>query len=71
MRKLVYEGTNNEVHVGDCTKTFRGEMVRVKRIVEPRHDGSTGRVLVRYLGGRGYEMEYYPGVIRAHWVDVN
>lgn len=64
--RLVYENTDHEVKVGDTAKLVDGEVVTVKKIEEPRHRGSTGRVIVQTRHG---EMSYFPAVIGAEWVD--
>lgn len=70
VRTLVYKKTGNIVRPGDIAVLDDGEYVLVRRIREPRHKGSTGRVSVSYLIDGEWacdEMEYYPGVIGAEW----
>lgn len=70
--KLVYEKTKAEVCVGDYATTWRGETVQVEGIRAPLHSGSTGRVLVREVANGmavGPELDFYPSIICAVWVD--
>ena len=45
--QLVYELTHKPVQIGDVVKTFRGDSVVVRGIVEPHKPSSTGRVYVQ------------------------
>tara|TARA_R110000822_G_scaffold92140_10_gene212127 strand:+ start:1394 stop:1600 length:207 start_codon:yes stop_codon:yes gene_type:complete len=67
--KLIYEKNSSEVKTGDVAHTFRGEPVVVTGWQHPRHEGSTGKVYCASMDGRGWQMEWYPSVIGAKWVD--
>lgn len=67
--KLVNEKTQAEIKVGDIAHTFRGEPVVVTGWQQPRNPASTGRVFIRTIADRAFEMGYYPSVIGALWVD--
>jgi len=58
--QLIDSTTKKPVNVGDIVTTFRGEKMVVTGMIEPRHAGSTGRVI---LDGQAY----YPSVINAEW----
>jgi hypothetical protein len=64
---LVNATTGMPVHVGDVARTFRGEVVTVLGGSPPHKPESTGRVQVEI---DGHDMEYYPGVIDAKWIEV-
>jgi hypothetical protein len=63
LTRLIHNATGKILNPGDKVKTFRGEDVTVLGHIEPKHEGSTGRVIIR--DADGYENEYYPGVIDA------
>lgn len=65
---LVDDATDQEIEVGTIVKTFRGEECKLLGFTAPRHDGSTGRVLVEIGRNR---MEYYPSVIGCKIVEVS
>lgn len=62
---LTYKSTGKPVRVGDRTVTFRGETVTVIAINPPSHEGSTGRVTVKF--DNGLVREYFPPVIDSEW----
>ena len=67
--KLVYESNYQPVLVGDITKTFRGDLVKVLGICEPYSPASTGRVIVQFVSDHPDNgREFYPGVIGAKWI---
>jgi hypothetical protein len=66
--KLVKEIDGQMVNVGDKLLTFRGELVEVLGFEVPRHDGSTGRVNVRF-GSDSYRS-FFPSVIGCEIVSV-
>jgi hypothetical protein len=68
--KLVNEKTGEALLVGDTVTTFRGEVGTLTACSAPRHEGSSGRVYVKFSGGFGYEASYYPSVIGAKFVEV-
>ncbi len=70
--QLIYEKTGKPVKVGDRVKLWRGGLVQIAAISEPRHSGSTGRVyVVPVVKGKADEdagiSEYFPSVIDAAW----
>lgn len=70
--KLFYETNGQEVKVGDITKDFRGDTVKVVGFREPQSTSSTGRVHVNRVNavtGKFYDYtdEYFPAVIGAKW----
>lgn len=67
MKILVNSTTRKPITVGMKTKDFRGDKCVVTGSREPHHEGSTGRVYLKY--GK-YTGEYFPGVINAEWVEV-
>lgn len=62
--KLVRNGSNEPVNVGDSVQTFRGETAILLSFSPPRHSGSSGgRVEIQI----GEEIrEFYPSVIDCH-----
>ncbi len=67
MMMLVSMTTGEPIHIGDKVRTFRGEEAIVLGAVPPLHENSTGRVHVEI--GK-HDMEYYPSVIDAKWVEI-
>jgi len=51
--------------IGQVYETFRGERVKLLRIVEPHKPSSTGRVYVEEPNGS--KGEFFPGVIDGVW----
>lgn len=51
----------DEVKLGDCLLTFRGESAKVTRLQEPRHEGSTGRIYSD-IGA------FFPSIFNCKWV---
>lgn len=67
---LVYADTRKLVRPGDVVQV-RNVSMKVVAIRPPRHEGSSGRVLVQCDGSNAdenSEYEYYPSVIGAAWV---
>lgn len=64
--KLVDTNTREPLHVGDTVTTFRGQVGTLVTVKEPRSDGSTGRVYVRFEGQQ-HAREFFPSVIGASW----
>lgn len=56
------------VNVGDIAHTFRGEPVVVVGMEEPRHSGSTGRVIVKTMDESRWQQSFYPSVCNMEWV---
>lgn len=54
------------IQVGSRVTSFRGEAATVVGWREPRHSGSTGRVLVRFAG-ETQVSEFYPKVFGLEW----
>ena len=70
--KLIYETTGVEVKSGDIAHTFNGKPVVVTGWQEPRHEGSTGRVICQSMDESKWTNAWYPSVIGAKWVgDAN
>jgi len=65
--RLVYEGTNDEVQIGDEVTLKGGRSVTVKYFREPHKPSSSGKVSVESFDG--YQMEYFVGVIGAKWIE--
>lgn len=61
--KLIIAG--KEAVIGEKYQTFRGETVTLRKIQEPNHPGSTGRVAVQEEDGQW--REFFPGVIGGEW----
>ena len=68
--KLVYKANGDEVKVGDNID-IKGEPYRVVYFAKPHKPQSSGKVTVHWLNGdaSGYDMEYFVGVIGAHWIE--
>ena len=64
--KLINSTTKKEIKEGDRVTTFRGEKGTLTGNRPPQHEGSTGKVYVKF-GAEGSEREYYPSVIGAEW----
>lgn len=56
------------VSLGDTLETFRGERCVLEDVVAPRHEGSTGRVCLRFEDGA--TALYFPGVCGLVWEEV-
>lgn len=66
--KLVYEKTGLPVVVGDQIVTSLRQLKgMIVRIIPPHKPSSTGRVVV--MDADGWEHEFFPGVVDAHWID--
>jgi len=65
--RLVYEGTESEVRVGDVVHVDNAPYV-ITGITEPHKPASTGRVCCQSMCERKYFNEWFPGVIRAEWI---
>ena len=65
--KLVYEGTQSEVQIGDVVHV-RNVPYYIENIVEPHKPASTGRVWCRSMDEHKYFNEWFPGVIKAEWI---
>jgi len=63
--RLVYNGTNDEVQVGDEI-TLDGQNAIIEYFAEPHKPSSSGRITIRM---QGYSYEYYVGVIGAEWIE--
>lgn len=63
--RLVYEGTQREVRVGDQVRLDERTW-KVIGVGEPHKPASTGRV---YLRSEGYEQGFFPSVIGAVWIE--
>ena len=70
MTLVLVNKQGTEVKRGDKAVDFRGEAHVVTGWQEPRHGGSTGRVLVKPLGGK-FESEFFPSVFDMAWVERN
>lgn len=68
MSRLVNSSTGATVKVGDIVTSFRGEPATVLEWIDPKHSGSTGRIVVRMHDGNSRES-YYPGVFNCEIVD--
>ena len=66
--KLVYNSNSMPVYVGDKVTLSDGEEFEIKYIQEPHKPASTGRVNGQ-VKGSDYESSFFPGVIKAHWID--
>jgi hypothetical protein len=66
--KLVYEGTQVPVQVGD-TVHVRNKPYYVAGIVEPHKPSSTGRVQCCSMDDRKVFTEWFPSVIGAEWIE--
>lgn len=66
--RLVYQGTDTEVKVGDIVRLTDDECVKVAYFREPHKPSSSGKVLVENME-TGFKREYYVGVIGAHWIE--
>jgi hypothetical protein len=66
--KLVYEGTDKPVQIGDVVHV-RNVPYYIENIVEPHKPASTGRVWCRSMDERKYFNEWFPSVIKAKWID--
>lgn len=63
--QLIHSNTKEPAHVGDALTTFRGEPVTLVGSQEPRHSGSTGRIIVQ--DADGHANSFYPGVCGLEW----
>jgi len=65
------DSNGRAVEVGETLVSFRDERARLIGMLEPRHAGSTGRVVVRWMSTNGElvgEMQtYFPGVFNLEW----
>ena len=66
--RLVYEGSNTDVLVGDVVHVDSVPYY-IERIVEPHKPSSTGRVWCRSMDENKYFVEWFPNVVGAVWVD--
>ena len=66
--KLVYEGTQSEVLVGDVVHVDNTPYI-IMGITEPHKPASTGRVWCQSMCERKYSSEWFPGVVKAKWID--
>ena len=64
--RLVYNGTNDEVKVGDEVSMRDGEDVTISYFREPHKAASSGKVTVETADG---PREYYVSGIGAGWVE--
>ena len=63
---LVHAKTGRPMNPGDRVTTFKGEKGRLVAAYPPRHQGSTGKVIVILDGPpKSGECEFYPSVIGA------
>lgn len=58
------------VNVGDIIHDFRNEAAIIIDVEEPRHAGSTGRVVVKEMSDRGLTVGYYPSVYNLEWSEL-
>lgn len=69
--KVLKTAAGRSVQIGDVVTSFRGEEATVTGWQEPRHEGSTGRIRVKWLGVDGctatYDLDYYPSVFNLTW----
>ena len=63
--KLLHKN-GEEVKPGDLVTDFRGDEATVIHYEQPKHEGSTGRVYVRWVGAQ-FDALYYPGVFGLEW----
>jgi hypothetical protein len=63
MRLIADDG--REMKIGDKVKTFRGELVEITGLRPPHKPSSSGHVSVKSCDG--WEQEFYPGVLNAHY----
>ncbi len=63
--KLLHKN-GEEVKVGDLVTDFRGDEAIIVHWEAPEHEGSTGRVYVRYAR-EVFDTLYYPSVFDLHW----
>ena len=66
--KLVDQKTGHEVKIGDTVTSFRGEVLYLTNLEEPRHSSSTGRVGVKKPGSNTV-FYFFPTVIGCVFVD--
>ena len=64
--RLIYENNGRQVKEGDVVKTFRGDMCKIVRMVQPHKSSSTGLV---YVEQNKFVSGFYPEVVGAVWID--
>lgn len=67
--RLVYEESGDvEVKTGDVVHV-RNTPYYVMSVVKPHKPSSTGRVLCKSMTEEGWVEEWFPGVIKAKWIE--
>ena len=67
--RLIYEKTGEEVKAGDLVSSQDGELFRLDFYREPHKPSSTGRVYVTRLVEQGSQLEFFPSVVGAKWIE--
>ena len=67
--RLIYEKTGEEVRAGDLVSSQDGELFRLDFYREPHKPSSTGRVYVTRMVEQGGQLEFFPSVVGAKWVE--
>ena len=69
--RLIYEGTEKAVLVGDKVTLRDGVKAVITYLEKPRHGGSTGRVYVDVIrdDGTSSNRGFFPSVVGAEWIE--
>lgn len=67
--RLIYEKTGEEVKAGDLVSSQDGELFRLDFYREPHKPSSTGRVYVTRMVEQGGQLEFFPSVVGAKWIE--
>lgn len=70
MSRLIKSNTGATVNVGDRVTSFRGDAATVLEWIDPKHRGSTGRIVVQMHDNNNRES-YYPSVFDCEIVDYD
>lgn len=65
--KLINTTTGQELTIGQEVTCFRGEKYTLVGFRAPKHEASTGRVIVKKEGSK-WSDEFFPSVINAEIV---
>lgn len=64
MSRLVNKETGQIINVGDRVTSFRGDIGTVIEWIDPKHRGSTGRIVVQ-MHDKNSRESFYPGVFNC------
>ena len=69
--RLILETTGQQIKYGDVLRSRDGDLYLFQFGIEPKHEGSTGRVVVQPPATNGGfkrdTREFYPSVFGAKW----